>query len=272
MISRQNTRRLPPMPLYVIIKHLLHNIQCNLNNTIKDIKAIVRNFEFKTHQFSIIQHHMQEEISFLENQTNILLHELIMRDGMITRLIQQREDFQAAMESAYDEKSDVEKATEALCMCCYASKRKGDGTMCSNNHFICLCCIDRLCISLGEQTQVCEHVSCPAEDCDRTIAWCNIALITNGIKLLRERHIADFLPIIADMIHAMPPYQLTKALPFVRADGTSRALACPVGDYGPLLYSNCVDLCAHHGQDNTNNSCPQCGYLTLNASDLKQYM
>lgn len=57
----------------------------------------------------------------------------------------------------------------------------------------------------------------------------------------------------------------------LRHDGKYSAMACPKCGFGPIKWTNCDDLLAHHNVNGVDNSCPSCGHMTLSAQGLVEW-
>ena len=158
------------------------------------------------------------------------------------------------------------------CECCFDTKT--DVKECTDGHMICSSCLDSWCKVLVEKkNKVPFNIECCAQGgCDGHIEWSVASSVENGMKLLKEKHVQEFIPIIADKLNDSDKDELMLKLPFMKSDGKSYAGMCPHCGYGPLLHDRCDDLRAHHGDRFIDNSCPNCGTLTDDASNLLEYV
>ena len=115
-----------------------------------------------------------------------------------------------------------------------------------------------------------ERVPCPCCSECKGLSDSNLASTERRGEVLMERHASQFAGVVADLLGKCSREEFFKQLPFLKWDGTSRALACPNCGCGPILYSHCTDLTAHHGQERINNACPKCGFLAMDARMLDQ--
>ena len=245
--------RLPPIPWYFELSTKLKKINEQMilvqDEVVEIIKHMMLNISSKWHTILA----MQDFIERLE------------RDLWINRRL---------VEHLKTENYILHKhiSGNKRCECCFnivdASFKE-----CTSGHRMCSSCLNSWCKVLVEKkNKVPQQVECCAQGgCDGYIEWSDVSSTEHGMELLKERHVQEFIPLIADILSKNDKDALLLKLPFMKSDGKSYAAMCPNCGYGPLLHDRCDDLVTHHGENLIDNSCPNCGTLTEKAYDLLDY-
>ena len=167
----------------------------------------------------------------------------------------------------------LDTTTSCTCRCqsCYDRVDAHEIHRCDAGHRLCIRCVDGVCKAEMDRSEgVRPAPPCPVAAGCRLTDEC-LGSTEHGRHVLGEVAACAFGATVAQMLVDMPTDEFLRRLPFLKSDGTSRASACPVCGYGPLLVANCSDLTAHHGQDGTNNCCPRCNTLTMDSRLLRTW-
>lgn len=153
-----------------------------------------------------------------------------------------------------------------ICECCF---HVGELEICNNGHGICLQCINSICeLEVNKTESTGNSIQCPVCESTTCIPINILSKTEKGIQLLREYFVSEFKSVIIKKLEENKLEDFLFMLPFLKSDGTTKALACPICEYGPIIHAHCSDLLIHHGQDSINNSCPKCGALTFDSRSL----
>ena len=240
---------LPPIPwffqVYLKLKHLEKTVQSLEDAVLELTYTISQNITSKWRMILS----MQKYVDMLENRLWFLStwNESLQRENFLLK-----EHFHK----------------NKRCECCFEENEELKS--CDSGHKICTDCIQSWCnVVLNKKNKVPDRVRCCAQgECFGFIPWETICTTDSGMRLLKEKHTQEFVPIVADLLRASDADTFIMKLPFIKSDGKSYAAKCPNCGFGPLLHDRCDDLTTHHNSGEADNRCPQCLTLTVDANDL----
>ncbi len=285
LVVRRPSPRLPMLPWTAMLAMKLRYLEREVETLQNEALELLAQNEAALRHLREEWREAVRDAFFTHAHALSMQREIRNRDRTIAGLVQIVEDQRAAIGQLMGDRVTCgeEEASVFVCECCFSSDvARENRVRCEASeraHALCLKCVDQMCALLLEKTEAPPaRVPCPAPDCTGTLAAADVCKTVEGRRLMRERHVHDFLPVVANMLGpgGVGPDARLDYLPFMTADGSSRALACPQCSYGPLLHAHCDDLHTHHGQaaegDATvSNACPRCGHLAAERGGLVRW-
>jgi hypothetical protein len=168
--------------------------------------------------------------------------------------------------------------TSVIPCCVICLEPASDGVKCANGHHTCDECLSNyITITWNEIDHISGEIPdviCSANECDAIFSVRDIArrasddaldlyqlkrrTAVEGIAMAKAAEIARSAANAKEAEIEMVRQQLILDMP--------RALMCPECNYGPVDFSHCDDLAAHHGEltqqgTRISNACPNCGFF-----------